>query len=117
MSKALARLPLFFAYCPDYPNALAKRLGVRAQHFERFKRAQADGLVGEWLASYPFLSTWRERGLSDTWGERALTNDHGRVRERLPPASGGYGAQLAAAAEGSTGDEWVRDLSSDRERE
>jgi hypothetical protein len=49
VSAAAARkLPLFFAYCPDAPDALAKRLEVRPRHWERFQQDKEKGLGCEW---------------------------------------------------------------------
>jgi hypothetical protein len=47
-AAAARKLPLFFAYCPDAPDALAKRLEVRPRHWERWQRDKERGLGCEW---------------------------------------------------------------------
>jgi hypothetical protein len=47
-AAAARKLPLFFAYCPDAPDALAKRLEVRPRHWERFQQDKEKGLGCEW---------------------------------------------------------------------
>ncbi|ORX37025.1 hypothetical protein BD324DRAFT_624531 [Kockovaella imperatae] len=41
---SLRRLPLFFAYCPDYAGVLAKRLEVRPKHWARVQKEAEEGL-------------------------------------------------------------------------
>ena len=61
---SLRRLPLFFAYCPDYAGVLAKRLEVRSRHWERVKKETEEGLHG----GYPLL----EQGTADPSDTQSL---------------------------------------------
>ncbi|WWD18858.1 hypothetical protein CI109_103313 [Kwoniella shandongensis] len=44
VSAAARKSPLFYAFCPDYPNVLTKRLEVRPKHFERVEADKKAGI-------------------------------------------------------------------------
>jgi len=50
--SAIRRLPLFMAYCPDAPNALAKRLEVRPEHLKRWSQDRESGRGCESTSCY-----------------------------------------------------------------
>lgn len=60
--SAIRRLPLFMAYCPDAPNALAKRLEVRPEHLKRWSQDRESGRGCEstpcYLASLCLIMIW-----------------------------------------------------------
>jgi hypothetical protein len=40
-------MPLYVAFCPDYPNSLEKRLSVREEHLKRAGKDKETGKSGE----------------------------------------------------------------------
>jgi len=45
--ELLYKMPRFLCYCPDYPDALERRLAVRPDHLVRAKKDLADGTQSE----------------------------------------------------------------------
>ena len=40
-------MPIYVCHCPDYPNALEKRLAVRDEHLKRASQDKVDGVSRE----------------------------------------------------------------------
>lgn len=40
-------MPIYVCHCPDYPNALEKRLAVREEHLKRASQDKVDGVSRE----------------------------------------------------------------------
>jgi hypothetical protein len=43
-TSAASRMPIYVCHCPDYPNALEKRLSVRDEHLKRAGQDKEDGV-------------------------------------------------------------------------
>jgi hypothetical protein len=71
---AARKLPLFFAYCPDAPNALAKRLEARPKHWERWQKDREAGLGCEWSSIFRFYSSSSSLGQTGSapWRRRKV---------------------------------------------
>lgn len=46
-TTAQAKMPLYLAYCPDYPDNLQTRLSVREAHLEAAGKDKETGASGE----------------------------------------------------------------------
>lgn len=45
--RHILKQSLFFAFCPDAPDALGRRMEVRAKHWERAQVDKKDGVLCE----------------------------------------------------------------------
>ena len=55
-------MPRYLCYCPDYPDALERRLAVRPKHLEGAKKDWADGIQSERavVAALPLHKTYAQ---------------------------------------------------------
>lgn len=48
-TSAAFKMPIYICHCPDYPNALEKRLSVRDEHLKRAGQDKEDGVSRKFL--------------------------------------------------------------------
>jgi hypothetical protein len=51
--RHILRQSLFFAFCPDQPDALERRMKVRAQHWARASEDKKEGILCEACQDLP----------------------------------------------------------------